>query len=424
MSHSLWLLTAACLASGVDHPSTIEDVTAPPHSMPAVVAAPLVSQGSSAPCPQKRCSIVERLHRRWQELCGHADWVPAAVPVTLAAKPSDCVKPGEMLSSNPWPAPGQCCTYSSGCPCPCPNPGAPSCAAVAPDASGKPSTQSWLSIMEQACPAAGQPCAAACPVDVKNPCPAPAVKNSCQAAANPRAQVPALLNGNDGMTLSPASAPAPAGASDGVKLQRPLAYLPPPDFLSKPEPVPVITDVQVSEASEAKAALPETPVSEAQAALPETPARKVAATDRLFDPPAMKVDPFTEKPDAPAKKLDNVIQTAAIALAPAGPDIVLTYLGRSSCAADYSRLTGQLSYVHTGGGLWVVRYAPLDGDDRYGGSVVLAPVVSMDSYKEGDLVSVTGEVLNDGQRTSKFLGGPLYRTTSVTLLDRPVRGAE
>ena len=119
-----------------------------------------------------------------------------------------------------------------------------------------------------------------------------------------------------------------------------------------------------------------------------------------------------------------MIQTAAIALAPAGPDIVLTYLGRSSCSADYSRLTGQLSYVHTGGGLWVVRYAPLDGDDRYGGSVVLAPVVSMDSYKEGDLVSVTGEVLNDGQRTSKFLGGPLYRTTSVTLLDRPARGAE
>jgi hypothetical protein len=236
--------------------------------------------------------------------------------------------------------------------------------------------------------------------------------------------VPALLNGNDGMTFSSASAPAPVGPSNGAKLQRPLAYLPPPDFLSKPESVPVITDVQVSEVSEAKAALPETPVSEAQATLPETPAREVAARDRLFDPPAMKFDPFAQKPEAPAKKLDNVIQTAAIALAPAGPDIALTYLNRSSCSADYSRVTGQLSYVHTGGGLWVVRYAPIDGEDRYGGSVVLAPVVSMDSYKEGDLVSVTGEVLNDGQRTSKFLGGPLYRTTSVTLLDRPARGAE
>jgi hypothetical protein len=100
------------------------------------------------------------------------------------------------------------------------------------------------------------------------------------------------------------------------------------------------------------------------------------------------------------------------------------YFKRSSCSADYSRVTGQLSYVHTGGGLWVVRYAPIDGEDRYGGSVVLAPVVSMDHFKEGDLVSLTGEVLNDGQRASRFLGGPLYRATSVTLIDRLGRGAE
>src|SRR5438128_11407967 len=93
MSHSLWLLTAACLASGVDQLSTTKDATVPPKSMPAVVAAPLVSQGESTACAQKRCSILERLHRRWQELCGHADWVPAAAPVALAAKPSDCVKP-------------------------------------------------------------------------------------------------------------------------------------------------------------------------------------------------------------------------------------------------------------------------------------------------------------------------------------------
>ena len=45
----------------------------------------------------------------------------------------------------------------------------------------------------------------------------------------------------------------------------------------------------------------------------------------------------------------------------------------------------------------------------------------MDSYKEGDLVTVTGEVLNDGQRASKFLGGPLYRTTSIKLVDRQMR---
>ena len=47
-----------------------------------------------------------------------------------------------------------------------------------------------------------------------------------------------------------------------------------------------------------------------------------------------------------------------------------------------------------------MRYAPVDREDRYGGSVVLASVVNMDDYKDGDLVSVVGEVLNDGHRAA------------------------
>jgi|GEM_PF-3075914 len=385
MCHSLWLLTAACLASGVDQLSPTEDATAPPKSMPAVLAAQLACPDSFPPCPRKRCSMLERLHRRWQQVCGHADCAPEAALVPPPAKPSDCVKPCETVGSSLSPAPCQCCTCSSGCTCPCSNAGVPSRAAVAPCAGGEPCTQSWLSLIENA----GPP--------------------TSQAAAKPGTKLPALLYGNDGMTFSPASAPATAGSRNGGKL-RPLSpYSPTPGLSSKPEPVPVVTDVQVSGA---------------RAINPETPTRKVDTKDRLFDPPAMKFDPLTQKPDAPARKCDNVIQTAAISLAPAGPDITWTYLNRAGCAADYSRLTGQLSYVHTGGGLWVVRYAPLDGEDRYGGSVVLAPVVSMDRYKDGDLVSVTGEVLNDGQRASKFLGGPLYRATSVTLVDRLTKGAE
>ncbi len=93
------------------------------------------------------------------------------------------------------------------------------------------------------------------------------------------------------------------------------------------------------------------------------------------------------------------------------------YLDKVGNAADYSWVTGQLYYIHADGGLWVVRYAPVDREDRYGGSVVLAPAVTMQGYQEGDLVTVRGEILNEG-RASKYLGGPLYRATGVNLQQR------
>jgi hypothetical protein len=86
-------------------------------------------------------------------------------------------------------------------------------------------------------------------------------------------------------------------------------------------------------------------------------------------------------------------------------------------ADDYTWVTGQLFYVHAGNGMWVIRYATADTEDRYGGSVVLAPAVNMKNFREGDLVSVEGEILNEG-RASKNLGGPSYRATHVELIER------
>jgi hypothetical protein len=89
---------------------------------------------------------------------------------------------------------------------------------------------------------------------------------------------------------------------------------------------------------------------------------------------------------------------------------------RVNHAADYSQLTGQLFYVHADGGLWVLRYAPLDTEDRNGGGVILARDRPMDTYREGDLVTVRGEILQD--RASRYLGAPLYRTSSIQLVER------
>ena len=92
------------------------------------------------------------------------------------------------------------------------------------------------------------------------------------------------------------------------------------------------------------------------------------------------------------------------------------YESRVDHAPDYSWLTGQLFYVHADGGLWVLRYAPLWKEDPNGGSVVLARDLHMDDYHEGDLVTVHGEILSP--RSSVFLGGPLYRASKISLVDR------
>jgi hypothetical protein len=92
------------------------------------------------------------------------------------------------------------------------------------------------------------------------------------------------------------------------------------------------------------------------------------------------------------------------------------YEARVDRAADYSWLTGQLFYVHTDGGLWVLRYAPLAKEDANGGGVVLARDLQLDRYREGDLVKVHGSIIAD--RGSSHLSAPLYRATSIQLVER------
>jgi hypothetical protein len=84
---------------------------------------------------------------------------------------------------------------------------------------------------------------------------------------------------------------------------------------------------------------------------------------------------------------------------------------------DYSQLTGQLYFVPAGGGLWVLRYAPLGKEDESGGSVVLGQDRQLDNYREGDLVAVEGKLT--GEQGSSRLGGPLYQVRSIRLVDRP-----
>jgi hypothetical protein len=123
------------------------------------------------------------------------------------------------------------------------------------------------------------------------------------------------------------------------------------------------------------------------------------------------------QPPLPIQPVSNVPTRPA---APPAKEIAKEYLHRVGNADDYSWVTGQLFYIHihSDQGLWFVRYAPVDKEDRYGGSVVLAPATSMANFREGDLVTVRGEILNQG-RASRYLGGPLYRALVVELRERP-----
>lgn len=92
---------------------------------------------------------------------------------------------------------------------------------------------------------------------------------------------------------------------------------------------------------------------------------------------------------------------------------------RPTRATTSNSLTGQLSFVHADGGMWVLRYASLAKEDPNGGSVVLTRDRQMDTYREGDTVTVEGEII--APRASVFLGAPLYRVQAIQLVDRPNR---
>jgi hypothetical protein len=127
--------------------------------------------------------------------------------------------------------------------------------------------------------------------------------------------------------------------------------------------------------------------------------------------PVVPASGYTAAPEPPRSEV-----VPAAATEPLNLEVKKTFQAKIGNADDYSWITGQLFYVHVEGGQWVLRYASVGQEDKYGGSVVLAGA-DMRNYREGDLVSINGEILNQG-RASRHLGGPLYRVDSMTMVER------
>jgi hypothetical protein len=77
-------------------------------------------------------------------------------------------------------------------------------------------------------------------------------------------------------------------------------------------------------------------------------------------------------------------------------------------AQDYSWLSGQVQYsrYHQS---WRLRYASVDEDDQYGGSVTLVDDGKLGELKDGAYVKVRGRMVNPEARTA----APPYEVDAV-----------
>lgn len=81
---------------------------------------------------------------------------------------------------------------------------------------------------------------------------------------------------------------------------------------------------------------------------------------------------------------------------------------------DYRWLQGELQFMHVRNA-WRLRYASVDEEDRYGGSVTLTEVGTMAEYSNGQFVRVEGCIVNAESKDPS----PEYRVTSIKPLAQP-----
>lgn len=85
-------------------------------------------------------------------------------------------------------------------------------------------------------------------------------------------------------------------------------------------------------------------------------------------------------------------------------------------APDYSWVQGQLEYSGIRGGMWKVRYVPLDVDDPYGGSFILQADPTGHGLRHGDTVYVEGRIVQHERH--RGLPNPAYHVQNIRRVDR------
>jgi hypothetical protein len=78
------------------------------------------------------------------------------------------------------------------------------------------------------------------------------------------------------------------------------------------------------------------------------------------------------------------------------------------CALDHSWLVGELQYVEVRN-VWRLRYASVEDEDRYGGSVTLSDTGSLTGLRSGERVRVEGQLVDAESREPS----PAYRVRTL-----------
>ena len=138
---------------------------------------------------------------------------------------------------------------------------------------------------------------------------------------------------------------------------------------------------------------------------PEKPQEVPAKVTPLTDPVEELPKPF---PAAPAIPVPPPPQVSAPSAPPA--PIALPAPKQPTHAEDYTWLSGEVQKVATTRGPgWRLRYAGLDEEDGYGGSVLLvAESRLLEDLQDGQRVRVTGRLLNPEEH---FAGTPFHVQT-------------
>lgn len=144
---------------------------------------------------------------------------------------------------------------------------------------------------------------------------------------------------------------------------------------------------------------------------PVQPPMNLPAPDTLPAAPAEKKDPAQDA-SILQTALDNSRPSPIGEASPVRRAFVdITALPGFSHTEDYGSLTGQLQHTHKG---WRLRYASVDEDDPYGGSVTLTDESRLAGLKDGEMVRVHGRMLYPEDKQI----APPYGITSIQSLEK------
>jgi hypothetical protein len=162
-----------------------------------------------------------------------------------------------------------------------------------------------------------------------------------------------------------------------------------------PVPLPVNT---IPPVSNERYATPERPASDAPTALPTAPVV-------IAEKPKPDLTPAAPKAETAAA---TVIPPVGKDFAPRRSFADITAKPEFGHASDYTWLTGELSHIPSKN-QWRLRFASIDDEDKYGGSVTLDASLELRGFLSGQLVRVEGEMIDKESRDI----APKYRVKEI-----------